>query len=94
MLPGAGGFLLLAQRPSTSPTAISLILALCAAGAGLVLPPATAVAVIGVEACRRRLPARSRPPRPAVAAPARSRRDGARRRTGRAGCRGRHDLAP
>jgi MFS family permease len=49
LLLGAGGFLLLAQRPSTSPTAISLILALCAVGAGLVLPPATAVAVISVE---------------------------------------------
>jgi MFS family permease len=49
LLLGAGGFLLLIQRPSTSPAAISLILALCAVGAGFVLPPATAVAVISVE---------------------------------------------
>jgi MFS family permease len=49
LLESAGGFLLLAQRPSTPPTAISLILALCAVGAGFVLPSATAVAVISVE---------------------------------------------
>lgn len=49
LLLSTGGFLLLAQRPSTSPTAISLILALSAAGAGFVLAPATAVAVISVE---------------------------------------------
>lgn len=49
VLLGAGGFLLLAQGPSTSPTAISLVLALCAVGVGFVLPPATAVAVISVE---------------------------------------------
>jgi MFS family permease len=49
LLLGAGGFLLLAQGPSTSPTAISLVLALCAVGVGFVLPPATAVAVISVE---------------------------------------------
>jgi MFS family permease len=49
LLLGAGGFLLLTQGPSTSPTAISLILVLCAVGAGLVLPSATAVAVISVE---------------------------------------------
>jgi sugar phosphate permease len=49
VLLGLGGFLLLAQGPSTSPTAISLVLALCAVGVGFVLPPATAVAVISVE---------------------------------------------
>ena len=49
VLLSAGGFLLLAQGPSTSPTAISLVLALCAVGVGLVLPPATAVAVVSVE---------------------------------------------
>jgi MFS family permease len=49
LLLGAGGFVLLGQGPSTSPTAISLVLALCAVGVGFVLPPATAVAVISVE---------------------------------------------
>jgi MFS family permease len=49
LLLSAGGFLLSAQRPSTPPTVISLILALCAVGAGFVLPSATAVAVISVE---------------------------------------------
>jgi MFS family permease len=49
LLLGAGGFLLLAQGPSTPPTVISSILVLSAVGAGFVLPPATAVAVISVE---------------------------------------------
>jgi MFS family permease len=49
LLLSGGGFLLLAQSPSTSPTTISLILVLCAVGAGFVLPPATAAAVISVE---------------------------------------------
>jgi MFS family permease len=49
LLLSGGGFMLLAQSPSTSPMAVSLILVLCAVGAGFVLPPATAAAVISVE---------------------------------------------
>lgn len=48
VLAGAGALLLLVQGPSTSFTVVAFVLALFGVGVGLILPPATAAAVISV----------------------------------------------